>query len=116
MKPPKSVKVGPRTYTVHIKGKKVKTARDNAPFFLQGQAFHIPQYIIINPDQHVDQQRETLLHELLHCVFNVADNLDVIRKIDDVDDLEEALVRLISPHLYQVLRDNPALVAHLTEE
>lgn len=51
------------------------------------------------------QRRDTLLHEILHAIIG-----NTTLKGD-----EEKLVRQVTPYLLGALRDNPDLVAYLTE-
>jgi hypothetical protein len=63
--------------------------------------------IIVNPDTEADVQRSVLLHELLHaCVFCGAE--------ESIKD-EESAVSVLTTPLFQVLRDNPKVVAWLSE-
>ena len=56
-------------------------------------------------------QRETLLHELIHAVMDLAGLSQEL-----ADEAEEMYVRRISPVLLDVLRRNPKLVQFLTVE
>lgn len=53
---------------------------------------------------------ETLLHELMHVVM--IDMADSVFKHDaeKTMDLEENMIRLTSPRLFELVRDNPKLV------
>jgi len=70
----------------------------------------------INPDHSVQVQRLTLWHEVLHALAETVmgrpewDNLGT-----EVDDREEAVVRAWEHPTLAVLRDNPDLVAYLTD-
>jgi hypothetical protein len=57
--------------------------------------------------QCVEQQRDTLLHEVLHAVDHEMNGLGGA--------LRERHIRTLATGLYAVLRQNPALVAFLTE-
>lgn len=62
-------------------------------------------------EQHETATRELLMHELLHACWYVAGLFATdLRKLDDV---EEDIVRVTSPVMLQVLRDNPDLMAYL---
>ncbi len=57
------------------------------------------------------QTRETLLHEAMHALSNMA-GLDH----ELGDEAEEKVVRRLAPLLLALLRDNPKLVRFLTDE
>lgn len=63
--------------------------------------------IKIRSDLHPLKKRETLLHEILHAVWNASG-------VDYVKPGEEGYVFLISTYMFQVLVDNPNVVAWLT--
>ena len=53
---------------------------------------------------------ETLLHELMHVVmFEMADAV-FKHDVEKPYDLEENMIRLISPRFFSLVRDNPKLV------
>jgi hypothetical protein len=57
--------------------------------------------------------RDTVLHELIHACFGQGWMIR-LKNIDK--DLEEELVEALAPRLLALLRDNPKLVAYLTEK
>ena len=59
-------------------------------------------------------QRETLLHELLHVALEDCPLLD--NPIDKKEDMEEAVVRFISPRMFQFINDNKNLQKLLWSE
>lgn len=63
--------------------------------------------IWINDRYSKQVQRETLLHELLHVALEDCPLVEF--PIDKKGDMEEALVRFISPRMFQFLQDNPKL-------
>lgn len=60
--------------------------------------------INLDSDAHIGVMKEALLHELLHAILSIYDK-----------DSEE-LVRVLSPALMQVLKDNPRLVEFLLSQ
>jgi hypothetical protein len=56
-----------------------------------------------------DLNRETLFHELMH----VACDDSYVFEGDHADDLEERMIRILSPKLMQIFRDNPELSEYL---
>lgn len=63
--------------------------------------------IWINTRYSEQVQRETILHELLHVALEDCPLMD--NPIDKKEDMEEAVVRFISPRLFQFIMDNPKL-------
>ncbi len=58
--------------------------------------------IQIDAKQSTQMQRETLFHELLHVALHDCGLVE--------SDLEEKLIRVISPRVMQFMQDNPELV------
>jgi hypothetical protein len=56
--------------------------------------------------------RETLLHELLHVVLNDALPLSA-GNTESAHDLEENLIRIVSPRLFHLFSENPALLEYI---
>ena len=69
--------------------------------FIFGEADHVDQTIKIASGLKPDRKAETVMHEVLHCLFH---GLGENEAHDD-----ERLVRALSCGLIQVLRDNPDL-------
>lgn len=69
------------------------------------------KYIHIYYGKREDQDvMETLLHELSHAMMlDLADSIFHFEKIE-VDEKEENLIRLTSPRIFSIIRDNPKLV------
>lgn len=99
MKMPESVETGPFLYRVHLS----EIALDG---YNGGTNFN-NRVIAIDGNITLDGQRETLLHEVLHCTLD----LTGLRSMGK--DEEENLVASLSPWLLMVLRDNPELVKFL---
>lgn len=59
--------------------------------------------------QHIQQQRDTLLHELLHIIWSEIG----IGEVDPKDLTEERVIRPLATAIIAALRDNPALVRYL---
>lgn len=64
----------------------------------------------IDPTLTDSQQRETVLHELLHACFSVAGMDELMSGTK-----EERVVRQVAPWLLLLLQSNPKLVRYLTE-
>jgi hypothetical protein len=95
---PKTLRIGPYTYTV-----------DSAvPDGLLGQTDPDALKIHLNPAQPRDNERETLLHEIMHAVFALT---GMSRKLSSAK--EESIIRTLSPLLLEVLLRNPKLRDYL---
>lgn len=98
---PTSIKVGPFHYRVVEDADLV--GRDRC-----GEIRYGTLTIALSPNTAPDRQAETLLHEVLHAVWEIG--LDVV---SEPKHNTETVIERLSPHLLSVLRDNPDLVAYL---
>lgn len=98
---PKKIKVGPYTYTVQLYPD--STISDH------GACVYAHQTIFINPNQHPDRAGDTLLHEVLHAIWDLS-GFDVMPDLH-----EETVVRSFASWLSQVLKDNPELTKFVTD-
>lgn len=99
---PEQLKVGPLDWTVRV----------DTDAKLYGKTRHKATEIVMCP-QSPASMRDTLLHEALHAVWWVAGG----EKLLDMDkDAEEQLIRLLSPWLLCLLRDNPDMIKFLLED
>lgn len=120
MKPPKSVKIGPYVYKVSTK--KADLDRQDAARGRQcdGTSNVSRQFLGVRTTDITsgepigdDYQRSTLLHEVLHqCLAVMACDLDT--EFGGAP-IEERAVSALELSLYQTLRENPDLIAYLTE-
>lgn len=103
--PPETVKIGSFSYAVKVKKKLSALGRTRHRFGL----------IYLAGDQHVDQARDTLLHELIHAAIWVGGSMRMLGATDSdiADELEENICRLLAPQLLGIIRDNPDLLAFL---
>lgn len=62
------------------------------------------------------EEREVLFHELQHACYGVFGFADAPFQTTSDSDTEEVMIRLLSPTLLRVLRDNPEVVAWLLGE
>ena len=106
--PPKTIVVGPFTYSVTFDQAAIDAASVAADTSLRGETDHALLTIVVHPKLAAQQAVETLLHEVLHTVMTVAGITQ-----DFGDDKEEQIVNRTSPLLLDVLRRNPSLVAYL---
>lgn len=105
---PSAVDVAAIRYTIVVDLTEAAMAAHDAQLrWLYGVADHRNERIVLHPDQGPSQLRDTLLHEVLHCVASVAGGLG-----ED----EEAIVAQLSRTLLDTLRRNPGLVTFLLAE
>lgn len=71
--------------------------------FVFGEVDHVDQIIKIDAGLKPQRKAETIMHEVLHCLFHA------LGENEAHDD--ERLVRALSCGLVQVLRDNPELTS-----
>ena len=95
---PDSVNILFKKYTVC----RDNNMRDDKGNLLYGQIDHIEQLITLNEDAGLEQQKATLMHEMVHGL----DNLYSIG-------LKEKQVEKLGTALYMLVRDNPGM---FTEE
>lgn len=103
MRPPKTLRVGTFKFDVVMDP---TLAEERAA----GRMKFIAQEILLQPGQAPDYERDTVLHESIHAVIAAVGFTNWFP-----EDKEEELVRTLSPLILQLLRDNPRLVAYLTE-
>lgn len=103
---PKSVKVGPYTYAVSTDEAAIRKFEHEKQSRHAGHTSHSELAIHVDPHNAAGYQRDTLWHEVLHCIVNV---VNLQPKLS-----EEEIICTISHMTLAVLRDNPDLVAYLT--
>lgn len=81
-----------------------------------GASQHHKLIILVNPSDHPHQQADTLLHEVLHCIW-FQGNMNTINPPDE-GQREEITISQMCPWLVMVLADNPqlALFIHNPQE
>ncbi|MBQ8054488.1 MAG: hypothetical protein IJ198_11895 [Lachnospiraceae bacterium] len=93
---PDTVKILFKKYTVC----RDNNMRDDKGNLLYGQIDHIEQLITLNEDAGLEQQKATLMHEMVH-------GLDDLYSIG----LKEKQVEKLGTALYMLVRDNPEMFA-----
>jgi hypothetical protein len=104
---PQKVKVGHVRYTLRVEKGLASIAGAT------GTCGEDTQLILVDDQVGPDQERDTVLHELLHAIF-FASNVKSILPGDDTKELEEKLILSTATRLLELLRDNPKLVEYLT--
>lgn len=112
MKPPTHIKIGASVYRLHVDKKawKQRLSKSGDAHTTRGHTSTHKHEIWCDPSGAETLVRETVLHEVLHALFD-----DSGAPIADDVDQEEIVIRALSPRLYAVLVENPGLVAYLTE-
>lgn len=108
MKLPAKVKVGPFTYKVTSDRHDMNQRCRDESTDLLGHCDRRMGVISVEPQQSLEQKRDTLLHEVLHAITDMTGI-----EAEMSNELEEQIVRRLSPVLLEVLRKNPKLVAFL---
>lgn len=103
MSPPKKISIGPYLYSLQAMPGMADT--DGTV----GVTYVSKTLIRYDSEQSPAMQRATVLHEVLHAVAHTV-GID-----DEVELTQEAVIGRIDGILLGVLRDNPDLVAYLSE-
>lgn len=106
MKPPRFVKVGPYRYRIEFTAEELENS-SYAECDLKKEVIRVRMTLSEGIT------RDTILHEIMHAVW---DAFSVMTKTDHLEDVEEHVIRHLSTGVLGVLRDNPRLVAYLTEK
>jgi hypothetical protein len=104
----RTVQVGPNRYRVVLDQAAIDRIGAEGGTDLLGDTDREKLVITLSPGAAEDVVRETLLHEVLHAVFDVTGLGHEIG-----NKREEALIRRLSPALLDVIRRNPRLMADL---
>lgn len=105
MQPPEAIRVGPYVYAVEVR-------EDDDGGGVWGRVRYSRRAIRVSPRLTPETQRVCLLHEVMHAVNDLAAlNVDA----ESWPKTEEQHVTTTSPLWVMVLRDNPYLIAYLTE-
>lgn len=75
---------------------------------LHGETDRLKKIVSINSRDSIDIQRETLFHEILHVAF---EDIPIFKfnYQGKEEELEEDIIRYISPKMVQLLQDNKKL-------
>jgi len=106
---PTLIDVGPYTYRVVSDELCMLRKEKELETGLYGYTDHLGLEIGIAQTVAVDNQTETLLHEVLHCITRMMG-------LDWTTEDEEKVIKHLSPLLLDTLRRNPGLVAYLLNQ
>ncbi len=102
------VQVGPFTYSLVWSTSALTLIGVEKKRNFQGYTDHFAQTITIRDDMPRDSAQDTLLHEIIHCVW-ASTGMYQREAI-----AEEEVAASISPMLLQAFRDNPRVMEFLT--
>lgn len=105
---PTEIKVGPLAYSVTADSLSQILAEHSSRSSLHGQCDNKALSIMLAPDQAPMAMKSTLVHEVLHAVISTAG-------FDIEYEAEERLIRVLEAPLFQLIRDNPELIAWLSD-
>ena len=108
---PRTVKIGPHTYRVKIDGAAVDRLAKEHGRPLDAYTDFQDHTIVMQRKQ--SDRRRTLLHETLHALLDLS-GIDLRLGSKKPPDDEE-IIQSLDGMLLAVLRDNPTLLAFLTE-
>ena len=106
MNPPKSVRVGPHVYKVLKDDRTAQALRDESKY---GITKVDRLEIHLDPNVAHTQVADTLLHEILHCIWDQSG-------LREDQSLEESVICSITTELLNVLRSNPKVTKFLLSE
>jgi hypothetical protein len=117
VKYPKRIKFGAKSYKVHWSAEDwVSRPEDKREDSCWGITDHQKLGIWISPELHPTNQRETLLHEILHVLHACSGGdvvSDVLPKHEHANEAEEFIVSRLEALLMAFLVDNPAVLAFI---
>lgn len=97
MQIPDKVKIGWREYLIQKYGARRNTNGD----LLCGEIDYVKHTIYLNNEYSEEQMKVTLLHEIMHGIFNREGHTDWRENEDLIDAIAEGL--------FELLKDNPEL-------
>lgn len=104
---PEQVRVGPHVYEIRADRQTAAMLRENGS---RAETRADRCLVLLDPD--IGPRAESLLHELLHCAWN----LTSLRVTEALDEHEESVVTSLAPLILGMLRDNPDLVRFLVND
>lgn len=113
-KPPTAVDILGHTYEIKWCEKEIMQEKADTGNECMGLTRNMQQEIVVDPSYHPQQQRDTLLHEMLHAISWCA-VVDYVHA-EDASQAEEHVVNQLAPHLLLVFKQNPAVFAWLSRE
>jgi len=109
----KSVKVGPQRFDVVERDSREDGMLNDGAY---GYTMDGKNLIVIASGLGNGKQQITLLHEILHAVRMNNDGMPRPSKEDDFESWEHYFIAMYETGLLAVLKDNPKLVAWLTDD
>lgn len=115
MLPVKRVKVGTSWFRITQRADDTPDGTDAELDDYAGMTYHAHHVIYIRPNMHEDNEKVTMLHELLHVSCNQGGSQHHLRELskESGSDPEELFVSAMSGNLWDLLRDNKKLTEWL---
>jgi hypothetical protein len=114
MVPPTYVDVGPYRYRIGWTEKRWRKVIRQTENVSSAYTCNATLRIDIEPGLAYGAAREVLMHELMHAAAKCSVGWDTIDVAAEGIDGEELAIRMLSPHMLDILRRNPHVVAWLT--
>ena len=110
---PREIRLGHVCYSVHVDPSEVNMQERPDGELMAGHTEPALRRIFINTDGFkLEQQQNTLLHEVLHCCINFSG----VHVLGDPEETEEVFVNAMGTPLHGALLQNPGMVAWLTRQ
>lgn len=107
-----SVKIGPQTFRVEFRNTRNDgMLNDNSYGYTLDQG----NLIVIASDVSKSKQQVTLVHEMLHASRMIFEGSTVPKKKAEYDEWEHHFIGVFENAFLLIIRDNPELVAWLSE-
>lgn len=114
-KRPASVRIGPHTYAIKYDDATVHAAAIELDQSIAGFSDHHEHVIGLPVKGYAESAlRGILVHEILHCVLALSASW--YKAVEQGKEVEESMIQSSAQLLLGVIRDNPAVVAYLTED
>lgn len=110
---PTTIKIGAQVFTVMQRSREEDGMLNDDTL---GYTLELQNLIVVDKQLPLTKKRLTLVHELMHAMGFVFDTSVKPSKKDDFEIWEHYFIGVWEEPLLMLLRDNPTLVAYLTEE
>jgi hypothetical protein len=113
---PDAIEILGQPFAVRWEDRPAVRLTEDSDHWLSGTTAVDEQLIVVRTLQGSHQQKDTVLHEVLHALIRMTGQRDRFKPNDENENHpEEPVVYALATALLQVLRANPAFVGWLTE-
>lgn len=112
MRMPTTIKIGTQTYRLQLRSPKDDGGLTSSLAYTLVES----NLIVLSNQLPIDRQRSVLIHELLHALIYSFTRQDTPEKLETFDDWEHHFIGIVQEPLTMLLRDNPQLIAYLTQD